>query len=238
MGQKVNPIGLRLGINKTWSSKWYQKKGYADTLLEDFKLRNYVEKKLVNAEVASVDIVRYPERINVNIHTARPGIVIGKKGADVERLKGELQKFTPKKLHINIIEVKNPEASARLIAKNIAKQLEGRISHKRAMKQALQNSMSKGSVKGIKIEVSGRLGGAEMARKEHYKEGRIPLHTLRADIDYAVETAFTTFGTIGVKVWVFKGEILGKENPSVDDEQLLSHRGPKGGKRGGRKDNR
>jgi small subunit ribosomal protein S3 len=236
MGQKVNPIGLRLGINKTWSSKWYQKKGYADTLLEDFKIRKYVQKKLKNAELESVDIVRYPERVNINIHTARPGIVIGKKGADVERLKGELQRYTSKKLHINIIEVRNPESSATLIAKNIARQLEGRISHKRAMKQAIQNATSKGSVKGIKIEVSGRLGGAEMARKEHYKEGRIPLHTLRADIDYAVETAFTTFGTIGVKVWVFKGEILGNEAPSnAEEENLLSQ---KGTKRGGRRGNR
>ncbi len=221
MGQKVNPIGLRLGINKTWSSRWYQKKGYADTLLEDFKLRKIVSDRLKNAEVEAVDLVRYPERINVNIHTARPGIVIGKKGADVENLKSYLQKFTGKRLHVNIVEVKSPEASAVLVAKNIAKQVEGRSSHKRAMKQAIQNAM-KSNVKGIKIELSGRLAGAEMARKEHYKDGRIPLHTLRADIDYASETAFTTFGTIGVKVWIFKGEILGKENPSLGDKPLLS----------------
>jgi small subunit ribosomal protein S3 len=223
MGQKVNPIGLRLGINKTWSSRWYQKKGYADALLEDFKLRKIVTKKLENAEVEKVDIIRYPERININIHTARPGIVIGKKGADVEILKSELQKFTTKKLHINIIEVKNPEASAKLIAKNIAKQIEGRVSHKRAMKQAIQNAI-KSNVKGIKVLVSGRLGGAEMARKEHYKEGRIPLHTLRADIDYAVETAHTSFGAIGFKVWVFKGEILGKDSLNAEDGELLSDR--------------
>ncbi len=222
MGQKVNPIGLRLGINKTWSSRWYQKKGYADTLLEDFNLRKIVNKKLQNAEVEGVDIIRYPERINVNIHTARPGIVIGKKGADVEKLKSHLQKFTAKKLHINIVEVKNPELSAVLVARNIARQVEGRVSHKRAMKQAIQNAV-KANVKGIKVELSGRLGGAEMARKEHYKEGRIPLHTLRADIDYASETAFTTFGTIGVKVWIFKGEILGKENPSLND-QLMNNK--------------
>ncbi|MFW5799556.1 MAG: 30S ribosomal protein S3 [Spirochaetota bacterium] len=222
MGQKVNPIGLRLGINKTWLSRWYQKKGYADTMLEDFKLRETIEKLLVNAEVEKVEIIRYPERINVNIHTARPGIVIGKKGADVEKLKNKLQKLTTKKLHLNIVEIKKPEASATLIAKNIAKQLEGKVSHKRAMKQAIQNATGKGGVSGIKILVSGRLGGAEMARKESYKEGRIPLHTLRADIDYGIATAITQMGTIGVKVWVFKGEILNKEDAMPDDSLLLN----------------
>lgn len=221
MGQKVNPIGIRLGINKTWLSRWYQKKGYADTMLEDFKLRNTIEELLKKADVEKVEIIRYPERLNVNIHTARPGIVIGKKGADVEVLKSKLQKLTNKKLHLNIIEIKHPESSATLIAKNIARQIEGRIPHKRAMKQAIQNAITKGGVKGVKVVVSGRLGGAEMARREVYKEGRIPLHTLRADIDYGVETSHTTFGCIGVKVWVFNGEILGKEKAALPDNILL-----------------
>lgn len=238
MGQKVNPISLRLGINKTWSSKWYNKKNYADIMLEDFKLRGMIEKDLKHAEVEKVEVVRYPERININIHTARPGIVIGKKGADVEKLKTKLQKFTEKKLHINIIEVKNPEASAVLVAKNIAKQLEGRISHKRAMKQAIQNSMSKGAVNGIKIKCSGRLGGAEMAREESYKEGRIPLHTLRADIDYGLATARTTFGAIGVKVWIFKGEILGKDaSETIDADSLLNKKKPRRNNNRGRRKN-
>jgi small subunit ribosomal protein S3 len=230
MGQKVNPTGLRLGINKTWLSRWYQKKGYADTMLEDFKIRGTVEKLLEKADVEKVEVIRYPERVNVNIHTARPGIVIGKKGADVEKLKTKLQKLTEKKLHLNIIEIKHPETSARLIAKNVARQLEGRSSHKRAMKQAIQNATQKGGVKGIKILVSGRLGGAEMARREIYKEGRIPLHTLRADIDYGVETAHTTFGCIGVKVWVFNGEVYQKDL-TQDDSALL--RKKKGGQRRG-----
>ncbi len=231
MGQKVNPIGLRLGINKTWLSRWYQDKGYADTVLEDFRLRGAIEKQLKDAEVERVEIIRYPERINVNIHTARPGIVIGKKGADVEKLKGKLQKLTEKKLHLNIIEIKNPEASAILVARNIAKQLEGRFSHKRAMKQSIQNAMDKGGVKGIKIICSGRLGGAEMARRESYKRGRIPLHTLRADIDYGVATAHTTFGCIGVKVWIFKGEILGKEAPQLEDPMAKPNKKKGGGGR-------
>lgn len=221
MGQKVNPIGLRLGINKTWLSRWYQKKGYADTMLEDFSIRNTIEKLLAKAGIEKVEIVRYPERVNVNIHTARPGIVIGKKGAEVEKLKGKLQKITVKKLHLNIIEIKQPDASAVLVAKNVARQIKDRSSHKRAMKQAIQNAITKGGVKGIKIVVAGRLGGAEMARREVYKEGRIPLHTLRANIDYGLATAYTTFGCIGIKVWIFKGEVLSKDFTQPDNNILL-----------------
>ncbi len=224
MGQKVNPNGLRIGINKTWLSTWYHKKNYADMMLEDFKIRKSVEKALENAEVEKVEIVRYPDRVTVNIHSARPGIVIGKKGADLEKLKASLQKLTPKKMQINIIEVKQAKASAILLARGVAKQIEGRIPHKRAMKQAISNAVESG-VKGVKITVSGRLGGAEMARRESYKEGRIPLHTLRADIDYATATANTTFGCIGVKVWLFKGEILGKEVPQQTPNLLYKKRG-------------
>ncbi|GMT49900.1 MAG: 30S ribosomal protein S3 [bacterium] len=207
MGQKVNPIGFRLGVIRTWDSKWYVKSEYADYLHEDLKIRNYILKKLKNAEVGKVEIIRYPaERVTVNILTARPGLVIGKKGSDIEVLKKELQKMTDKKLHLNIVELRNTATNATLVANHVAKQIEGRISHKRAMKQAIQNSMKAGA-KGIKIIVSGRLGGAEMARTEHYKEGRVPLHTLRADVDYGFAESMTQFGKIGVKVWLFKGEV-------------------------------
>ncbi len=211
MGQKVNPNGLRVGIIRSWDSKWYVRKGYADLLHEDLRIRRYIDKHLKNAEVGKVEIIRYPERITIFIHTSRPGIVIGKKGADVEVLKKNLQKLTKKKLFLNIEEIKNPRMNSLLVAKGIAKQLEGRISHKHAMKQAIQSVMKAGA-KGVKVIVSGRLGGAEMARVEHYKEGRIPLHTLRADIDYGFAEAMTTFGKIGVKVWIFKGEILSQDD--------------------------
>jgi len=207
MGQKVNPIGLRLGINRSWESKWYVKKEYADYLHEDLKIRAYLKEKLKAAEVGQVEITRFPERITVNIHTARPGIVIGKKGSDVDQLKNKLQKLTSKKLHLNIVELRNQASNATLVSAQIARQLEGRVAHKRAMKQAIQNA-TKSGVKGIKIIVSGRLGGAEMARVEHYKDGRIPLHTLRAEVDYGFAEALTTFGKIGIKVWIFKGEVI------------------------------
>ncbi len=207
MGQKVNPIGFRLGVIRTWDSKWYVKSKYADYLHEDLKIRNYILKKLKNAEVGKVEIIRYPaERVTVNILTARPGLVIGKKGSDIEVLKKELQKMTDKKLHLNIVELRNTATNATLVANHVAKQIEGRISHKRAMKQAIQNSMKAGA-KGIKIIVSGRLGGSDMARTEHYKEGRIPLHTLRAEVDYGFAESMTQFGKTGVKVWLFKGEV-------------------------------
>lgn len=210
MGQKVNPIGLRLGIIKDWNSKWYVKKDYAKTLHEDLELRRYIENNLKNAEIGNVEIHRYPERVRVDVYTARPGVVIGKKGADVDVLKKSLQALTSKRLQLNIIELKNTETNAQLVADNIARQIKGRVAYKKAMKMSMQNALRNGA-KGIKIICSGRLGGAEMARQEHYKEGRIPLHTFRADIDYGLAEANTTFGKIGVKVWIFKGEVLEKD---------------------------
>jgi len=209
LGQKTNPIGLRLGINKTWSSNWFDQKNFADKLHEDLMLRKYLNKRLANASVASVKIERTPKQINLTIHTARPGIVIGRKGAEVDKLKEELKKLTAKEVQINIIEIKRPELEATLVADSIARQLEGRVSFRRVMKKAIQSTRRMGA-EGIKIICGGRLAGAEMARSEGYKEGRIPLHTFRADIDYATATSFTTYGTIGVKVWICKGEVLGK----------------------------
>lgn len=210
MGQKVNPVGLRIGINKIWDSRWYSKKNYAQNLHEDIAIRRYLNGRLKGGEVSKVEIIRYPEKLNVIIHTARPGIVIGRKGAEVENISKELGKFTDKNIQIKIKEIKNPELDARLIAENIARQLEGRVAFRRAMKKAIASSMQAGA-RGIKISCAGRLGGAEMARSEHYKEGMIPLHTFRADIDYGLAEAHTTFGSIGVKVWVYKGEIFRKD---------------------------
>jgi len=210
MGQKVNPIGLRLGINKSWDSRWYSKKDYAKNLHEDIKIREYLDGRLGGGEVSKVEIIRYPEKLNIIIHTARPGIVIGRKGAEVENISKELQKFTDKNIQIKIKEIKNPELDAKLIAENIARQLVGRVAFRRAMKRAISNAMQ-GGARGIKVSCAGRLGGAEMARSEHYKEGMIPLHTFRADIDYGLAEAKTTFGAIGVKVWVYKGEIFRKD---------------------------
>ncbi len=220
MGQKVNPIGLRLGIVKDWKSTWYMRKqDFVSALHEDLAIRKHIDNKLKNGEVGHVQIVRYPERITVFIHTAKPGIVIGAKGKDVERLKTELQKITSKKLLLNIVEIKQPETNAQLIANNIARQLRSRVSYKKVMKQAISNAMRAGA-KGVKIKVAGRLAGAEMARSDWYSEGRIPLHTLRADIDYAQGTSFTTFGNIGVKVWVFKGLVLEKRGVNQEDKPL------------------
>ena len=210
MGQKVSPVGLRIGINKIWDSRWYSKKNYAQNLHEDIAIRRYLNGRLKGGEVSKVEIIRYPEKLNVIIHTARPGIVIGRKGAEVENISKELGKFTDKNIQIKIKEIKNPELDARLIAENIARQLEGRVAFRRAMKKAIASSMQAGA-RGIKISCAGRLGGAEMARSEHYKEGMIPLHTFRADIDYGLAEAHTTFGSIGVKVWVYKGEIFRKD---------------------------
>jgi len=210
MGQKVNPIGLRLGINKSWDSRWYSKKDYAKNLHEDIKIREYLDGRLKGGEVSKVEIIRYPEKLNIIIHTARPGIVIGRKGAEVENISKELQKYTDKNIQIKIKEIKNPELDAKLIAENIARQLVGRVAFRRAMKRAISNAMQ-GGARGIKVRCAGRLGGAEMARSEHYKEGMIPLHTFRADIDYGLAEAKTTFGAIGVKVWVYKGEIFRKD---------------------------
>ena len=214
MGQKTNPIGIRLGINKTWTSNWFDEKNFVDKLHEDLMLRKYLNQRLNNASIARIQIERTPKQINLSIYTARPGIVIGRKGAEVDKLKEELKKLTSKEVQINIIEIKRPELEASLVADSIARQLEGRVSYRRVMKKAIQSARRMGA-EGIKIICSGRLGGAEMARKEGYKEGRIPLQTFRADIDYATSTAFTTYGTIGVKVWICKGEVLGKAESEV-----------------------
>ncbi len=210
MGQKTNPIGLRLGINKTWLSNWFDEKNFGDKLQEDLLLRRYINQRLQNAGVARIQIERTPKRIILTIFTARPGVVIGQKGRNVDILKNELKMLTSKDVQLNIVEIKRPELEAQLVADSVARQLEGRVSFRRAMKKALMSSRRMGA-EGIKITCAGRLGGAEMARREEYKEGRIPLHTLRADIDYATAVAKTTYGTIGVKVWICKGEILGKQ---------------------------
>ncbi|MBD3289981.1 30S ribosomal protein S3 [candidate division KSB1 bacterium] len=208
MGQKVNPVGLRLGIIRTWDSNWYDERNFADKLSEDLKIRRYIRARLQRASVSKIEIERTSKRITLTIHTARPGIVIGRKGAEVDKLKVELQKLTDKEIQLNINEIKRPELDAYLVAENVAKQLEAKISFRRAMKKAIMFAMRMGA-EGVKITCSGRLGGAEMARTEQYKEGKIPLHTLRADIDYAMLNAYTTYGTIGVKVWICKGEVLG-----------------------------
>lgn len=209
MGQKVNPIGLRLGIIKSWDSNWFDEKTYATKLNEDLMLRKYVERRLQKAAVSKVSIERTVKKVSLTVHTARPGIVIGKKGAEVEKLREELKVLSNKDVQLNIKEIKKPELNAQLVANNIARQLEGKMAFRRVMKKAIQITMKMGA-EGIKIQLGGRLGGAEMARVEGYKEGRIPLHTLRADIDYATSTAFTTYGTIGVKVWISHGEIIGR----------------------------
>jgi small subunit ribosomal protein S3 len=218
LGQKTNPVGLRLGIIKTWSSRWFSDRKFPDLLKEDLTIRRYTEKRLEHAGIGAVDIIRAPKKVTLDIHTARPGIVIGRKGAEVDKLKEELQLLTKKDVAINIIEVKKPELSAKLVAESIAKQLEGRVSFRRAMKKAIASSMKSGA-EGVKICCGGRLAGAEIARTEKYMEGRVPLHTLRADIDYAIATAHTTYGCIGVKVWIFRGEILrAKEEISPKEE--------------------
>jgi small subunit ribosomal protein S3 len=219
MGQKVNPIGLRLGINRTWDSRWYPKRGeYSGLLHEDVKIRKYLQKRLQQAGVARVVIERPTTKARITIHTARPGVVIGKKGADIEKLREEVAKMTKSEVHLNIIEIRKPEIDAQLVAENIAQQLERRIGFRRAMKRAVQSAMRLGA-QGIRINCSGRLGGSEIARVEWYREGRVPLHTLRADVDFGRATAFTTYGTCGVKVWVFKGEVLAHD-PMAQDKRL------------------
>ncbi|SHI26627.1 30S ribosomal protein S3 [Ferrimonas marina] len=209
MGQKVHPNGIRLGITKPWSSTWYaEKKDYADNIFSDHEVRQFLKKELANASVSRITIERPAKSIRVTIHTARPGVVIGKKGEDVEKLRKKVAKLAGVPAQINISEVRKPELDAQLVGDSVASQLERRVMFRRAMKRAVQNAMRLGA-KGIKIEVSGRLGGAEIARTEWYREGRVPLHTLRADIDYATSEAHTTYGVIGIKVWIFKGEVLG-----------------------------
>jgi len=207
LGQKVHPIGLRLGINKSWKSLWFDEKGFAKKLQEDLMLRDYIRNRMPNAGISNIEIKRTPKRITLTIHTSRPGIVIGKKGAEVDKLKEELQRITSQNVQVNIHEIKRPELDAYLVAENVVRQLESKISFRRAMKRAITSTMRMGA-EGVRIRCSGRLGGAEMARIEQYREGRIPLHTLRADIDYAQIEAHTTYGTIGVKVWICKGEIV------------------------------
>lgn len=209
MGQKTNPIGLRLGIVKTWDSKWFAAKNYADILEEDLIIKKYIKKRLNQAGISKIFIERAADKTTVSIKTARPGLVIGRRGAQVDQLKEELQHLTGKQVFLNIEEVKRPDGDAQLVAEHIAKQLEQRVSFRRAMKRAMSSAMRSGA-QGVKIICKGRLGGAEMARKEGYREGRVPLHTLRADIDYATATAHTTYGCVGVKVWIFNGEILKK----------------------------
>ncbi len=208
MGQKTHPVGIRLGITRTWNSLWYDEKNFAKKLEEDLMLRKYISNRLPNAGISRIEVKRTPKRITLTVHTARPGIVIGKKGAEVDKLKEELQRLTSQEIQVNIHEIKRPELDAYLVAENVVRQLESKISFRRAMKRAIQATMRMGA-EGVRIACAGRLGGAEMARREHYKEGRVPLHTLRADIDYASTTAKTTYGTIGVKVWICKGEIIG-----------------------------
>ena len=208
MGQKINPKGLRVGVIHDWDAKWFaDDKDFADVLHEDLKIRNHIDTALVDASVSRVEIERAANRINISINTAKPGMVIGKGGSEVDKLRNELNKLTGKRVHVNIIEIKKPELDAKLVAEDIAQQLENRIAFRRAQKQAIQRAMKLGA-KGIKTQVSGRLGGADIARVEQYSEGTVPLHTLRADIDFAHEEADTTYGKLGVKVWIYRGEVL------------------------------
>ncbi|UJP66732.1 30S ribosomal protein S3 [Mongoliitalea daihaiensis] len=226
MGQKINPIGFRLGVIKGWDSNWYGGKDFAEKLYEDQQIRKYVNARIPKGGISKVIIERTLKRITLTIHTARPGVVIGKGGAEVDKLKEELKKLTNKDVQINIFEIKRPELDAKLVGESIAQQLQARISFRRAMKQSIAATMRVGA-EGIKIKLSGRLGGAEMARSEMYKEGRIPLHTLRADIDYAVSEALTVYGIIGIKVWIFKGEVYGKRDlsPNIGAAESKSNAG-------------
>jgi small subunit ribosomal protein S3 len=227
MGQKVNPIGLRLGVNRTWDSRWFARKGeYGKLLHEDMKIRNELLKDLKQAAVSKIVIERPHKKCRVTIHSARPGIVIGKKGADIEKLRKKVGAMTDSEVHINIVEVRKPEVDSQLVADSIAQQLERRVAFRRAMKRAVQSAMRLGA-EGIRITCSGRLGGAEIARTEWYREGRVPLHTLRADIDYGVSTAHTAMGTCGVKVWIFKGEIM-EHDPMAQDKRLGEGEGSTG----------
>lgn len=214
MGQKVNPTGFRLGVIKSWDSKWFQEKNYAKWLHEDIKLREYVKENYSQAGISSVQIERAGDKVKINIYTSRPGIMIGKGGADIEKTKAKLQKLTESPVNLNIVEIRKAETDAQLVAENIAQQLERRVAFRRAMKKAVQTAMKFGA-KGIRVACSGRLGGAEMSRYEWYREGRVPLHTLRADIEYGYAIAKTTYGAIGVKVWVFAGEVLPKGNAAA-----------------------
>ncbi len=218
MGQKVNPIGLRLGINRTWDSRWYADSGFGDLLHADLAIRKFLRERLKQAGISRILIERPAKKARVTIHTARPGVVIGKKGADIEKLRQELQKLTGDDVTLNIVEIRKPEIDAYLVAVNIAQQLERRVAFRRAMKRSVQSAMRLGAG-GIRINCAGRLGGAEIARTEWYREGRVPLHTLRADVDYGEATAHTTYGTCGVKVWIFKGEVLAHDPMAQEKRQ-------------------
>ena len=247
MGQKVNPVGFRLGIIKGWDSNWYGGKDFAEKLIEDEKIRKYILARIPKGGISKIVLERTLKRITITINTARPGVVIGKGGQEVDKIKEELKKITNKDVQINIFEIKRPELDAKLVGESVAQQLQARISFRRAMKQAIASAIRVGA-EGVKIQVSGRLGGAEMARTEHYKEGRTPLHTLRADIDYALSEAQTVYGKLGIKVWIFKGEVFGKKDLSPNQEQAKpanaiagsprgdrgNDRGDRGGDRGGK----
>jgi small subunit ribosomal protein S3 len=226
MGQKVHPIGFRLGVTRTWDSRWYSKKDYAKLLHEDLKLRSELKKKLYAAGIAKIEIERAANKVKINVHTARPGIVIGKKGAGVDQLRAEIQKFSSSEILLNIIEVKNPEANAQLISENVAAQLEKRVAFRRAMKKCMTAAFKQG-VKGIKIRCAGRLGGAEIARAEWYSEDSVPLHTLRANVDYGTAQAYTVYGVIGIKVWVYHGETQTLKRAAAAEAKALAAGGDK-----------
>ncbi len=219
MGQKVNPHGMRVGVIKDWDSKWYAEADFSDNLVEDYNIRKFVKKELYSAGISKIEIERASDRVKLFIYTAKPGVVIGKGGADIEKLKAKIQKLTTKKVSIDIKEIKRPDGDAQLVAENIALQLENRVSFRRAMKSVMSRTMKTAGVKGIKTSVSGRLGGADMARTEFYSEGTIPLQTLRADIEYGFAEADTTYGKVGVKVWIYKGEVLPTKSVKEGSEQ-------------------
>ena len=225
MGQKVNPVGLRLGINRTWDSRWYADDNYADLLHEDLQIRQFLFDRLSQAGIGRIVIERPAKKARITIHTARPGVVIGKKGADIERLRTDITKMTGSDVHLNIVEIRKPEIEAKLVAENIAQQLVRRVAFRRAMKRAVQSAIRLGA-QGIRINCGGRLGGAEIARTEWYREGRVPLHTLRADVDFGLATARTAYGTCGVKVWVFKGEIMAHD-PMAQDKRAMEQATPR-----------
>lgn len=223
MGQKINPIGLRVGINRTWDSRWYAGRDYADKLVEDLKLREYIHEHLKAAGISKVVIERAAKNTKVTVHTARPGVIIGKKGADIDKLRQNLSKRAGGDVGLNIVEVRKPEIDAQLVAEGVAQQLERRVSFRRAMKRAVQSALRFGGL-GIRINVSGRLGGTDIARMEWYREGRVPLHTLRADVDYGTAEALTTFGIIGVKIWIYKGDIL-EHDPHAREKKMQDSQG-------------
>lgn len=219
MGQKVNPIGLRLGINRTWDSRWYAESNYAELLHEDIRIRDFLRKKLAAAGVSKIVIERPAKKARVTIHTARPGVVIGRKGQDIEKLRREIAAMTSAEVHLNIVEIRKPEVDAQLVAENVAQQMERRVSIRRAMKRAVQSAMRMGA-EGIRINCGGRLGGAEIARTQWYREGRVPLHTLRANIDYGEAKALTTYGICGVKIWIYKGDIMAHDPMAMEKLQI------------------